>query len=281
MVARTRERSGETLDSWLEFDSGGGVTVYTGKVELGTGVRTALAQLVAEELDLPRELVSLIMGDTRLTPDEGGTTGSKTLQTAGARLQQVAAEARRVLLTRAASCLGVPVDALQIENGVVFVSADPARSVPFAGLIAEPFSQPVSGRAPLKPAACHTVVGTSAPRVDLLAKLTGGESFVHDLRLDGMVHGRVLRPHVRTLNGAGGATVVSIDDAAVRDLPGIVAVVRNGNFVGVVAERGAGDSRRGSPAPDLDDPGAAAGAGAAVRPDDGDAERAGGSRPPR
>ncbi len=237
MVAQIRNRGGETIDSWLEFDAGGGVTVFTGKVELGTGVKTALAQLVAEELDLPIERVTLVMGDTRLTPDEGGTTGSKTLQTTGPRLQQIAAEARRVLLLRAAAKLGVPIDALQIENGAVFVAGEPTRSVPFSGLIAEPLNQPITGSAPRKPSSSHTVVGRSAPRVDLLAKLTGGVAFVHDLRLDGMAHGRVLRPRIRTLNGAGGATVVSIDEGAVRDLPGIVAVVRNGNFVGVVAER--------------------------------------------
>src|SRR5215207_9093765 len=119
MAAQTRNLGGETIDSWLEFDAGGGVTVYTGKVELGTGVKTALAQLVAEELDLPIERVTMVMGDTRLTPDEGGTTGSKTIQTAGPRLQHIAAEARRVLLTRAAARLGVPIEVLQIENGVV------------------------------------------------------------------------------------------------------------------------------------------------------------------
>ncbi len=237
MIAQTRNLGGETIDSWLEFDAGGGVTVYTGKVELGTGIKTALAQLVAEELNLPIERVTMVMGDTRLTPDEGGTTGSKTIQTAGPRLQHIAAEARHVLLTRAAARLGVPIEALQIENGVVRIASEPSRSVPLADLTSEPFNQPITGRAPLKPPSSHTIVGRSAPRVDLLAKLTGGEAFVHDLRLDGMVHGRVLRPRIRTLNGAGGATVVSVDDAGVRDLPGIVAVVRNGSFVGVVAER--------------------------------------------
>ena len=237
MIAQKRNLGGETIDSWLEFDSDGGVTVYTGKVELGTGVKTALAQLVAEELDLPIERVTMVMGDTSLTPDEGGTTGSKTIQTAGPRLQRIAAEARRVLLTRAASRLGVPIDALQIVDGMVEVTGEPSRSVPFSALVSEPFSQPITGHAPLKPSSRHTVVGTSSPRLDLLAKLTGGAAFVHDLRLDGMLHGRVLRPHTRTMCGVGGARVVSVDAAAVRDLPGVVAVVRNGSFVGVVAER--------------------------------------------
>jgi nicotinate dehydrogenase subunit B len=232
-----RDISGETVDSWLAIDPNGYVTVYSGKVELGTGVRTALAQIVADELDVPFDRVSLIMGDTRLTPDEGGTTGSKTLQNAGPRLRQVAAEARLVLLTRAAKRLGVPADQLQIHDGVVSARGDATMSVSFGELVAEPFRRQVAGGAPLKSPAQYRLVGQSIPRVDLLAKMTGGEAFVHDLRLDGMLHGRVVRPHTRTMNGVGGAAVLHVDDSALRGLPGLVAVVRNGSFVGVVAER--------------------------------------------
>lgn len=229
--------SENSIDNWLTIDADGLVTVYSGKVELGTGVRTALAQIVAEALDVPFERVTLVMGDTGLTPDEGGTTGSKTLQDAGSRLQRIAAEARHILLARAAVRCGVPVDELQTRDGVVSVLANPARSVPYAELATEPFGRQAVGHTLRTRPSQSTAVGRSIPRVDLLAKLTGGESFIHDLRLDGMLHGRVLRPFVRTMNGVGGATVLHVDDRAVRGMPGLVAIVRNGSFVGVVAER--------------------------------------------
>jgi len=229
--------SENSIDNRLTIDGDGLVTVYSGKVELGTGVRTALAQIVADALDVPFERVTLVMGDTGMTPDEGGTTGSKTLQDAGSRLQRIAAEARHILLARAAARCGVPVDKLQTRDGVVSVLDNPARSVPYAELAVEPFGQQATGPAPRTRPSQSTAIGTSIPRTDLLAKLTGGETFIHDLRHDGMLHGRVLRPFVRTMNGVGGATVLHVDDRAVRGMPGLVAIVRNGSFVGVVAER--------------------------------------------
>ena len=111
----------QSIDTRLTIDADGLVTVYSGKVELGTGVRTALAQIVAEALDVPFERITLVMGDTGLTPDEGGTTGSKTLQDAGSQLQRIAAEARHILLARAAVRCGVPVNELQTRDGVVRV----------------------------------------------------------------------------------------------------------------------------------------------------------------
>lgn len=227
----------DSIDARLAISAQGHVTVYTGKVELGAGVRTTLAQIVADGLDVPIERVTLVMGDTRLTPDDGGTTGSKTLQSTGPLLQQVAAEARHILLARAATRLGVPVEHVQTRDGIVSVSDDPARSIPYGELAAEPFGREVSGRAPWQPSSRANAVGRSVPRVDLPAKLTGGAAFVHDLRLPGMLHGRLVRPHVRTMNGVAGSTVQHVDDRAVRDLPGLVAIVRNGSFVGVVAER--------------------------------------------
>jgi nicotinate dehydrogenase subunit B len=228
--------SENSIDNRLTIDADGLVTVYSGKVELGTGVRTALTQIVADALDVPFDRVTMVMGDTRLTPDEGGTTGSKTLQDAGSRLQQIAAEARHILLARAAMRCGVPVDELQTRDGVVSVLANPDRSVPYAELAAEPFGRQANGQALGTRPSQSTAIGKSIPRADLLPKLTGGETFIHDLRLDGMLHGRVLRPFVRTMNGVG-ATVLHVDDRAVRGMPGLVAIVRNGSFVGVVAER--------------------------------------------
>ena len=233
---QTRNVERDTVDTWLEIDAGGNVTVYAGKVELGTGIRTALAQIVAEELDVAFERVTMVLGDTAITPDQGTTAGSKSIQVAGSVLRQAAAEARRVLLRRAAERLGVPTDDLRVRDGVISTLSDERLSVPYGELVGEPFGREVTGDAPVKPPSAYAVVGRSIPRVDLLAKLTGGEAFVHDLRLEGMLHGRVVRPHVRTPDGVG-ATVEDIDDRDVLGLPGLVAVVRNGSFVGVVAER--------------------------------------------
>lgn len=229
--------SAEPIGDTLTIDADGLVTVYSGKVELGTGVRTALAQIVAGALDVPFNRVKMVMGDTRLSPDEGGTTGSKTLQHSVPRLQRIAAAARTVLLQRASALLGVPIEKLQTGAGFVYVTEEQARSVPYGVLGAEPLRQRLSDVDLNPPPPRSAIVGQSVPRVDLRMKLTGGEAFVHDLRLDGMLHGRVIRPPVRTLNGAGGAKVESVDDTTVREMPGLVAIVRNGSFVGVVAER--------------------------------------------
>jgi CO/xanthine dehydrogenase Mo-binding subunit len=233
---QTRNVSGDTVDSWLEIDADGNVTIYAGKVELGTGITTALAQIVAEELDVAFDRTTMIVGDTFLSPDQRYTAGSKSIQVAGPVLQQAAAEARLVLLTRASEQLGVPADQLQVEDGIVSATGDGGTSVSYGELAGEPFLQEVTGDAPTKPPADHTVVGQSVQRVDILAKLTGGEAFVQDVRLEGMLHGRVIRPYVRTMDGVG-ATVENVDDSAVQGMPGLVAVVQNGNFVGVVAER--------------------------------------------
>ncbi|MGH2617993.1 MAG: molybdopterin cofactor-binding domain-containing protein, partial [Thermomicrobiales bacterium] len=233
---QTRDVSGDTVDSWLEIDADGNVTVYAGKVELGTGLRTALTQIVAEELDVPFARVTMIMGDTALTPDQGTTAGSKSIQVAGPVLRQAAAEARLVLLTRASEHLGVPADDLQIREGVVSAIDDDSQSVPYGELVTEPFNREVTGEAPEKPPSRYTLVGQPQQRVDIPPKLTGGEAYVQDVRLDGMLHGRVMRPHLRTFEGVG-ATIESFDDSAAREMPGVVQIVRNGNFIGVVAER--------------------------------------------
>jgi CO/xanthine dehydrogenase Mo-binding subunit len=186
---------------------------------------------------VPFDRVTMVMGDTDASPDEGGTTGSKTLQRAGPRLRRVAAAARGALLQRAAERLGVVVDRLRTQDGSVCVIDGPATSIAYGELAGEPFGW-VTGDPGLEaPPSRSAAVGRSLPRADLLGKVSGGEAFVHDLRLEGMLHGRVLRPHVRTMDGVGGAVVLDVDERAVRGMPGLVAVVRNGSFVGVVAER--------------------------------------------
>lgn len=233
---QTRNVDDDMVDSYLEIDTDGNVTVYTGKVEFGQGLQTALTQIVVEELDVPFERTTMIMGDTALTPDQGGTVGSKSIQVAGPVLRQAAAEARLVLLTRASVQLEVPADELEINDGVVSSVSDSSKSVSIGDLASEPFNREVTGDAPEKSPSTHTVVGESVRRVDILPKLTGGDVYVQDVRLDGMLHGRVVRPYLRTMNGIG-ATVESVDDSEAQNIPGVVQIVRNGSFIGVVAER--------------------------------------------
>jgi CO/xanthine dehydrogenase Mo-binding subunit len=233
---QTRNVEGDTVDSWLEIDSDGNVTVYAGKVELGTGLRTSLSQIVAEELDVAFERIMMIMGDTALTPNQGVTAGSKSIQVAGPVLRQAAAEARLVLLTRASEQLGVPADDLQVRDGVVSALGDDTLTVPYGELVNEPFNREVTGEAPEKSPSSYRLVGESIQRVDIPPKLTGGEAYVQDVRLDGMLHGRVVRPYLRTMTGVG-ASLENFDDSAAREMPGVVQIVRNGDFIGVVAER--------------------------------------------
>ncbi len=220
------------LDSWLAVKSDGSVTVFTGKVELGTGIETALTQIVADELDVPFGQITVVMGDTARTPDEGYTAGSQTIQTSGVALRQAGAEARQALLGLASDRLGAPAAQLAVKDGVVSVQGDASRNVTYGVLIGDQrFNRTVSGKAPLKNPDAYTVVGTSVPRVDITAKITGGAAYLQDMMVPGMLHGRVVRP-------AGvGATVQTLDESSVADVPGLVKVVRNGNFVGVVTER--------------------------------------------
>jgi len=222
----------DQVDDWLAIQPDGTVTAFSGKVELGTGVRTALGQIVAEELDVSLDRVRVVMGDTALTPDEGYTAGSMTIRMSGSALRQAAAEARQALLEMAGERLDAGPAELEAHDGAITVRADPARSITYAELIGgRRFERQMSGNAPLKLAADFHAIGTSAARVDLPQKFSGGASFVHDLRLPGMLHGRVLPPP------SMGATLTDLDLASVDGMPGLVKVVHIGNFVGVVAER--------------------------------------------
>jgi nicotinate dehydrogenase subunit B len=185
---------------------------------------------------VPFARVTVIQGDTDLTPDQGYTAGSMSIQVARPILQQAAAEARSILIDRAATLLNVPDTDLQVHDGVIVSKTDATKSVPYGALVDGPFMRQLNGEAPLKPSQDYTIVGQSVQRIDIPAKVSGGEAFVQDLRLDGMLHGRVVRPYVRTMDGVG-ATLLSLDDTDARKVPGVVQVVRNGSFVGVVAER--------------------------------------------
>jgi nicotinate dehydrogenase subunit B len=220
------------LDDWLRIEPDGTVTAFSGKVEVGTGVRTALAQIVAEELDVPLERIRMVMGDTDLTPDEGYTAGSMTLRSSGGMLRQAAAEARRALLEAASDRLDAAVDELAVRDGVIVVTHHPGRTVSYAELMGgRRFNLEVTGSAPLKPPEAYRIVGTPAPRADVARKLRGEPTFIQDVRVPGMLHGRVVFPP------GPGAQLAALDESSVRSAPGLVQVVRRGNFVGVVAER--------------------------------------------
>lgn len=233
---RARNLTGDVVDSWLSIAKDGTVTLFVGKVELGTGIQTALAQIAAEELDVPFDRVTVVQGDTALTPDQGYTAGSKSLQVAGPVVRQAAARARAILVRRAAERLGVPVEELAVVDGVVQPAHDPGRSVPYGKLAGQPFGEAMTGDAPVKAPADYAIVGRSVPRVDLPAKLTGAPAYVQDVEIAGMLHGRVIRPFVRTMDGVG-ATVVAVDEGAARQVADVVQIVRDGSFLGVVAER--------------------------------------------
>ncbi len=218
------------LDAWLRINSDGTATVFTGKVELGQGILTALRQIAAEELDLPLDRIAMISGDTARTPNEGQTAGSQSVENSGTALRMAGAEARAILLDLAAKRLGVAAEALSVADGVI--SAPDGRKVGYGELAAEAdLKREATAKVAPKPATSHRIVGKSIPRFDIPAKVTGGAAYVQDIRLPGMVHGRVVRPP------RYGATLESVDEAAAKAVPGVIAVVRDGSFLGVVAER--------------------------------------------
>lgn len=219
------------VDSWLAVGQDGKVTIFSGRVELGTGTRTALAQIAADELYVPFDSVRMVQGDTARAPDEGYTAGSKTVQVGGVNVRKAAAEARQALLQMASSQFGIPPDGLTINNGTIAVASNPAQMVAYGDLIGgKIFNRTISDQTPLKDPSQYTIVGQSIPRLDLPGKIFGQPSYVSDLRLPGMLHGRTIHP-------AGvGASVASVDQSSVSGVADLVKVVQNGSFVGVVAQ---------------------------------------------
>ena len=208
----------------------GSATVFTGKVELGQGIVTALRQIAAEELDLPLARVTIVSGDTGRTPNEGMTAGSQSVENSGTALRMAAAEVRAMLIELASARLEMSADSLSVADGVV--SAANGRKVSYAELAASlDLRREATATVRPKPAGLHTIVGQSVARLDIPGKVTGKATYVQDLRLPGMTHGRVVRPP------RYGATLESVDDAKVRAIPGLLAVVRDGSFLGVIAER--------------------------------------------
>ena len=218
------------LDAWIRIDADGRITVFTGKAELGQGIKTALIQIAAEELMVAPEAIHLVTADTALTPDEGYTAGSHSMQDSGTAIRYAAAQARALLIGAAATKLQVPAERLQAMDGAVV--SDDGRRLGYGELVggqllhvrAEPQSDLVDPNN-------HRIVGKSLRRVDIPAKVSGGEAYVQDLRLPELVHARVVRPP------SFGAALRRVDTAAVEKMPGVLKVYRDGSYLAVIAER--------------------------------------------
>jgi CO/xanthine dehydrogenase Mo-binding subunit len=230
------------LDAWLRIEKDGTVRVFTGKVEIGMGVETGFSQIVAEELDVSPERVQFVMGDTSMTTDQGGVGGSTSIMLGAKPLRNVAATARFLLLQLAAQRLGTPVERLQVRDGIVSIQGNAGKSVSYGDLAGagdlndalkvsgRGFALNVEGIGKPKDPANYIVVGKPLPRVDTAPKILGQWQYVTDVRVPGMLHGRVVRP------ARAGAKLVSVDDASAKAISGYVKTVVEGNFVGVVAE---------------------------------------------
>jgi nicotinate dehydrogenase subunit B len=219
----------EAIDSWLTISPDNRVTIFVGKVDLGTGARTALMQMAAEELDVSFDRIEMVMGDTATTPDQWLTAANITISQGGSELRRAAASARRALVDRAAQRLGVPAGELIVDDGVVRVKADPQRALRYGELIGEGLKLEVDTKIALKKTPDYKLIGKSIPRVDIPAKVTGEFTYIHDVRLPGMLHARVIRPDDY------GARIASVDDSAARQVGGFVQTVRKGDFLAVVA----------------------------------------------
>lgn len=224
------------LDAWLAVDAQGQVTVYSGKVELGTGVSTALRQIVAEELCVAFAATRLIQGDTRLTPDQGITAGSKSLQVGGAQLRKAAASARQFLFLEGSRRLGLDLAVVDTVEGRVVYRGDPTgRSVSYGELVGgRSLGRLVNQAVRTRAVKDYRLVGTSVPREDIPAKLFGSFDYVHDLRLPGMLHGCMVRPPCTGSARLAGVSLRGIDASA---LPAGAQLVYEGAFVAVVAEQ--------------------------------------------
>jgi CO/xanthine dehydrogenase Mo-binding subunit len=231
------------LDSWLAIGRDGKVTLFFGKIDGGQGTDLAMGQIVAEELDVPMSNIEIVQGDTALTINQGGASGSTGVRFAGKAFRQAGAEARRVLLTKASQNLGAPIEQLTVDNGVVSVKGDATKKISYADILNgqgfqskldwnDEYGNGLALTSPAKPKS-HTeykIVGTPQRRKDVAGKVFGTTPWVGDIRVDGMVHGRMIRPPV------AGASVVSVDESSIANIPG-AQVVRKGDFIGVVAPR--------------------------------------------
>ncbi len=220
----------DAVDGFLAIDGNGNVLVFSGKVDLGTGIKTAMTQIAAEELSVPFEKVTVVQGDTLLTPDQGVTFGSLSIQIGGMQIRQAAATAREALAEEGAKKLGLMRDQVVINAGRIEAVAG-GRSVTYAEIIGDRnFALKVDPKAAWKDPASYTIVGKSVTRLDIPGKVTGQFTYMQDVTVPGMLHARVVRP------AAMKADLLSVDDSAAKQVPGYVATVRDRNFLAVVAQ---------------------------------------------
>jgi CO/xanthine dehydrogenase Mo-binding subunit/aerobic-type carbon monoxide dehydrogenase small subunit (CoxS/CutS family) len=242
-VARQKSVSPKSSEAWLTVEADGSITAYSGKVDMGTGLRTALAQIVADELDVNIDRVALVMSDTLMSPEQGKSTASCGLAIGGQPLRIAAAAVRTELITRAAARLGFPVEDLETRDGTIRVRAQPQESISYGKLVErEPVSVPLdvisesnwgpqlAERSVAKPRASYRYVGKPIRRDVLADHILGSFTYVHNVVVPGMLHGRVVRPPRYF------ADLLSVDEDSIAHLPD-VQIVRRSSFLGVVAER--------------------------------------------
>ena len=240
IAAAVRDIAPEQLDTWITIDTAGRVTAFFGKMDMGQGVDTAVAQIVADELDVAVDRVSVVMGDTHLTPNQGGASGSSACRQGANVLRNAAAEARRVLLERAGVVLGAAPALLVVRDGRVSAGAAAGRTITYGELIADGFRTPlqwnrqfgnglaVRGAAPVKQVADYQVVGKPVARKDIAGKVLATTEYCVHVSLPGMLHARVVRPPV------AGSVPAVVDESSIAGIAG-AQVVRDGDFLAVVA----------------------------------------------
>ena len=218
------------LSAWLRINADKTVTLMIGKVELGQGAVTAVAQVCADELAISLDRLKIVSGDTALVPNEGVTAGSQSMPSCAPAVQQASAEVREILLGLAATKLGQSVDGMKVEDGTI--TAANGKSATYWDLVTgREFEREATGTAKLRPISEHRYIGKSIPRLDIPGIVIGAAVYVQDMRPMGTVFGSVVRPP------SYGAKLTDLDTTAVEKMPGVIKVVRDGSFLGVVAER--------------------------------------------
>ena len=223
-------QTNRSLATWLSINRDGTVDMRPGKIEIGQGILSALTQIVAEELDVNLERIRVVTADTAQSPNEGTTSGSRSIEESGMAFRYAAAEARELLLARAGVKLGVSLEQLSVSDGTIISRG--GGSVTYWDITDESLLQrEATAETAPKSHTQHKIVGGSAPRADIPRKVSGVPSYVQDMDLPGLLHGRVSRPP------SAGAQLISVDLDEVRAMPGVVAVLRDGSYLGVVATR--------------------------------------------